>query len=107
MSLQVAAQLAQLEQVVSRKKPCLGPGRIEQRGRVALRQDEPVVVVVVGVLRVIAHVSEEQCGYDVRGRAAGSWMAAAGGCGGCVGGNPKLGGDAFQAFKFDIMQSGR
>ena len=66
MAFQVAAELAQLEQVLHREQPRLRPGRIEQRRGVALGKNEPVVVVVMGILRVVTHVPEEQRRHQVR-----------------------------------------
>ncbi len=59
MAFEVAAELAKLEQFLRREKPRLGPGRIEQRRGMTLGKNEPVVVVIMRVLRVKAHVPEE------------------------------------------------
>src|SRR6266702_3188939 len=59
MAFEVAAELAKLEQFLRREKPRLGLGRIEQRRRMTLGKNEPVVVVIMRVLRVKAHVPEE------------------------------------------------
>ena len=65
MAFEVAAELAELEQFLHREEPGLGPGRVQQRRGVAFGEDEPVVVVVVGVLRVVTHVPEEQGRHQV------------------------------------------
>ena len=56
---------AQLQQLVARKEPGLGPGRIEDRRRVPLRQHEAIVVGILRILRIEAHLGEEQRRHDL------------------------------------------
>ena len=94
MAFEVAAELAELEQVLHREQPGLGPGRVEQRRGVAFGEDEAVVVVVVGVLRVVTHVPEEQRRDQVGRGTARSGMPAARRRRRGNGMNPQLVGDA-------------
>ena len=66
MAFEVAAELAELEQIFHGKQPGLRPGRIQQGRRVAFGENEPVVVVIVGILRVVTHVPKEQGRDQVR-----------------------------------------
>ena len=100
MAFEVAAELAQLEQFLDREQAGLRPGRVQQRRRVALGQDEPVVVVIVRVLGVVAHVPEKEGGHHVRRRTARGRMPAARRRRGRNGMNPQLVGDSLQ--KFDV-----
>src|SRR5947208_432594 len=103
MAFEVAAELAELQQIFGRKKPRFGPGGIEQRGGVAFGQNESVVIVEMWILGIITHVPEEQRGDDVSRRTAGGRMAAARG-GGCVDRmNPQLIGNALQTFNVNIV----
>ena len=77
MAFQVAAELAELEQFLHREQPRLRPGRVQQRRGVAFGENEPVVVVVMGILRVVTHVPEEQGRDQVRRRTTRSRMPAA------------------------------
>ena len=65
MAFEVAAELTQLEQLLHRKQPRLRPGRIQQGRGMAFGKNEPVVVVEVRVLGIVAHVSEEQGRYHI------------------------------------------
>ena len=94
MAFEVAAELAELEQVLHREQPGLRPGGVQQRRGVAFGEDEAVVVVVVGILRVVAHVPEEQGRHHVGRRTARGGMPAARRRGRGDGMNPQLAGDA-------------
>src|SRR5438105_14299957 len=76
MPFQVAAELAQRKQFLSGEQAGLGPRSIQQWRSVALRENEPVVDVIKRIFRVIPHVSEEQRGYQIRGRTTRSGMSA-------------------------------
>ena len=103
MAFEVAAELAQLEQFLRREQPGLGPGRVQQRRGVAFGENEAVVVVVMRVLRVVAHVPEEQRRHQVRRRTARSGMPAARRRGRRNGMNPQLVGDALQALNINVV----
>jgi hypothetical protein len=82
MPFEVRSEEAEGRQVFARDEAGLGPERVEQRRRMALRQNQPVRERVLRVARVEAHLREEQHGHEVRGRLAGSGMPAPGrGCG--------------------------
>ena len=66
MAFEVAAELAELEQVLRREKAGFSPGCVEERGCVAFGKDETVVIVVMRIFGVVAHVGEEQRRHDVR-----------------------------------------
>ncbi len=79
--LQAATGLAVGQQLVVVYRPHrLQPG-VEQRGRVALRQDEPVVARVGGIGDVVPKTGAEH-GHHVRGRRAGGRMPGTGAGGG-------------------------
>ena len=96
-------ELAQLQQFFRREQAGFGPGRIEQRRGMALGEDKPVIIMIMRVFRVIAHVPEKQRGHDVRCRAAGGRVSAAGRGGGSDGMNPQLIGDSLQQLDVDVV----
>jgi len=100
MTFEVAAELTQLQQIACREQPGFRPCGVKERGGVALRQNEAVVVVKMRIFRVVAHVTEKQRGHQVRRRAAGSGMTAACRGRGSDGMDPQLVCDALQ--KFDV-----
>ena len=103
MSFKIAPDLAQLEQFLRREKAGLGPGRIQQRRRVTLRENESIVVEIVRVLWLIPHVPEEKRGHNVgRGTARGRVPAACSRRGGNRM-NPQLIGDALQCLDVNIV----
>ena len=57
----------QLQQLFARKQSCLGPGGIENRRRVSLRQHEAIVIGILRGLGVVAHLGEKQRGDDLGG----------------------------------------
>ena len=79
---QVAAQFAQGGQVLPREQTQLRPNGVQQRRRVAFRENQAVVVRVTRVFWIKPHVAKEQRGGQIRGRTAGTGMAAASGGGG-------------------------
>ena len=93
---EIAIDLSQPEQIVRRHEAGLGPGGVEQRRRVPLREDEAVVVVVLRVPWVEPHVAEEQGGDEVGGRAATRRMAAARSARGAHGRYAQTGRDTLQ-----------
>jgi hypothetical protein len=86
----------QLHQLLAWEETGLGPGGVEDRGRMPFRQDEAIVVGILGVLRIESHLPEEQHGHDVGGRQARRRVAAAGAAGGSDGVDSKLGGDVLK-----------
>ena len=96
MPFEIRFELAQLHQLLAREEPGLGPGRIEDRRRMPLRQDEAIVVGILRILRIESHLREEQHRHDVGGRQARRRVAAAGAAGGSDGVDSKLGGDVLQ-----------
>ena len=78
MSFQIRVHPAQLELFFTRKKARFGPRGIQDRCGMAFRQHEPVRVRVARILRVVAHLREEQHGDDFGRREAGRGMSAAG-----------------------------
>ena len=76
MAFEVRLERPQLHQPLARKEPGLGPGGVENRRRMSLRQHEAIVVRVLGVLRIEVHLREEQHRHDVGGREAGGRMSA-------------------------------
>src|SRR2546426_195322 len=77
MTFQIAFEFSKFEQLARGKESRLRPGRVKQRSGMSFRKDEPIVVRVMGIFRVITHVSKEQCRHQIRGRATGSRMSAA------------------------------
>ena len=77
MSFQVGVDPAQLHQLGLVERAGFGPCRVQKRGRVPLRQHEPVVVGVLGVARIEAHVVEKQHRHNLGGRTATRGVAAA------------------------------
>jgi len=67
VAFQVGFQRAQLKQVLFVEQPGLSPRRIEQGCRVAFRQNEAIVVGILGILRVVPHHGEEEHGDNVGG----------------------------------------
>ena len=74
---QVGRVLAQLHDLAAREEAGFGPGGVEDRGGVALRQHEAVVLVALRVLRIEAHLAEEKRRHDLRGGTARGGVAAA------------------------------
>jgi len=93
---EIAVDPPQLQEIVRRHESRLGPGRVEQRRRVALGEHEAIVLVVLRIPRVESHVAEEERRDDIRGRAAARRMAAAGRTRGAHGGNAQSGRDPLQ-----------
>ncbi len=98
MAFKVIAKLAELQQFRNRDETVFRPRGVKQRRGVAFREDEPVVVVIMRILRVIFHVAEEERGDDIRRRAARSRVAAARRRGRFDGVDAQLVGDSFQKF---------
>ena len=96
VTFEVALQSSQRQQLAAVDEAGLGPGCVQQRRRVALRQHEPVVVVVLRVARIEPHLPEEQSGDDIRRRAAARRVAAAGLGRGAHGLDTEPGGDGLQ-----------
>ena len=65
MAFEIGADLAQLQQLGAIERAGLGPGRVQHRRGVALRQHEPIAVRVLRILRIEAHLGEEQRRHDV------------------------------------------
>ena len=76
MTFEIGTQLTKFHQVFHGKQTRLGPGRIKQRRSVTLRQYEPIIIMIMRVLRVITHVPKEKRCDDIRGRTARSRMSA-------------------------------
>jgi hypothetical protein len=75
VALEPTAERAEREQLLVPDRPCGLEDRIEERRRVALREDEVVVPRVVRVVEVVVQVLREQDGHEVgrghrRGRVA-------------------------------------
>jgi hypothetical protein len=104
VAFEVAREFAQPEQLVNRNQPVFGPGGVKHRSRVPLRKNEAVVIVILRLIRQIAHVAEEQRSNDVGGGHAGSRMAAACGCGFIDGMNSQLVGNPRQRFHGSFFQ---
>ena len=102
MAFEIVAELAELQQFRNRHETVFRPRGVKQRRGVAFRENEPVIVVIVRVLRVILHVAEEQRGDNVRRRAAGGWMTAASRRGRLDGVDAQLVGNPFQQFNVRI-----
>ena len=77
MALEVASDLAQLQQFLRRKQTGLGPGGVQQGRRVAFRQNKAVVIMILGIFRVVAHVPEEEGRDEIRRGTAGGGVTAA------------------------------
>jgi hypothetical protein len=78
VAFEVVAQLAQLEQFAAGHEADCRPGGVQQRRGVALAEHEPIVVGVLRLLRIEAHLREEQRCHQIGRRRAGRRMAAAG-----------------------------
>ena len=96
MPFEIRFDRPQLQQLLAREQAGLGPGRVENRRGVPLRQHEAIVVGILRLLRVVAHLAEEQRRHDVGGRQAGRRMAAAGLARGSDRIDAKLGRDVLQ-----------
>jgi hypothetical protein len=90
------SRAAQLQQFLAREEPGFGPGRVEDRRGVPLRQHAAVVVGVLRVLRVVAHLVEEERRHDLGRRQARGRMPAAGLRRRADRVDPKLGSDVAQ-----------
>ena len=75
---EIGIDAPQREQILARDDAGLGPRGVEDRRGVALREDEPIVVGVVRIARVVPHLRKEERSHDLGRRAAGRRMAAAG-----------------------------
>ena len=62
MTFEIGADLAQLQQLGAIERAGLGPRGVENRRGVPLRQHEAIAVRVVRILRIEAHLGEEQRG---------------------------------------------
>ena len=93
MAFNIAAQLAQGEQIFRRQETSLRPRGIEQRGRVAFGENEPVVVRVARVFGIVAHVAKKKSRHQIGGRAARAGMTTPGRGRGIDGMNAQLIGD--------------
>ena len=78
MSLEIGGQLAQLEELVARKRAGRGPRRVENRRRVAFRQHEAIGLGVMRILRIEPHLREKEGRHDLGRRHARRRMARAG-----------------------------
>ena len=82
MALHAAAGLAEVEHLLV----CDGAGgleyRVEQRGGVALGEDEPVVGVVLWPVEAVPQVLRNEDGGEVGGGHRGGGVARSGGCAG-------------------------
>ena len=67
----------QLQQLGPIERARLGPGGVQQRRGVSLRQHEAIAAGMLRILRVEPHLGEEQRGHEVGRRAAARGMAAA------------------------------
>jgi hypothetical protein len=76
MAFQIGGQLAKVQQVLAREQSCLGPGRIQNRCGMPLRQHEAVGRGVRWIGRDVPHLAEEQDRHEVCGGAARRWMPA-------------------------------
>ena len=100
MTFEVAGERPQLQQILNGHMPDLGPRRVQQRRGVTLREDEAIVVGVLGVLGIKSHAAKKQRRHDVGGGAAGGRMPRAGFGGGVDGMDAQSGCNVFQSGKF-------
>ena len=85
-----------VEELFPRNQAELGPDRVQQRRRMAFRQDESIVQRMPGVLRIVAHLREEERGDQIGGRQARRRMPASGLRRGSNRLDPEAGCDVFQ-----------
>ena len=88
---------AQLQQLGAIEGAGLGPRRVEDRRGVPLRQHEAIAVRVLRILRIEAHLGEEQRRHEIGHRHAAGRMAAAGFRGGAHRIDAQPGGDILQS----------
>ena len=69
---------AQLHHFVARKRAGRGPRRIQNRRRVAFRQHEAIGFRMLRIVRIEAHLGEEQRGDDLGRRQARRRMSGSG-----------------------------
>ncbi len=82
MALEIGVDLTQVQQIVTLQVAGFGPGGVEHRRCVALREDEDIVGRIRRILGIVAHGLKEQRRHQLgRGGASGG-VAAAGGAGG-------------------------
>ena len=98
MTFEIAAQRAEFQKFFSGKQPGFGPRGIKDRSGMTFGKNETVVVVMLRILGVIAHVSEEKGCHQVCHGAAGRGVTAAGGGGGVDGVDAQRVRDPFQQF---------
>ena len=78
MPFEIGVDPPQLQQLGAVERAGLGPGGVEQRRRVPLRQHEAIAPRMLRILRIEPHLGEEQRRDEVGGRAAARRMSAAG-----------------------------
>ena len=78
VTLEVRVDAPQVEEVGARKEPGMRPGRVENRRRMTLRQDEAVVVGILRRFRIEAHLPEKERRDDLCRRHARRRVAASG-----------------------------
>ena len=66
MALEVGVEPAQLQQLASGEQADRRPRRVQERRRVSLGEHEPIVVLVLRLLRVEPHLGKEERCNDVR-----------------------------------------
>ena len=107
MAFELAAQLAERQQLLGGKQPGLSPGGVENGGGVALGEYEAVVAGMGRVGGVVAHdVEEERADQVGRGQATGG-VAGAGGGGGAQGMDAQAGGLLAQQLNGLVLCHGR
>ena len=81
VTLQVGVDLPEVEELLGGEEASLGPGGVEDRGGVALGEDEPVVAGDPGLLDGVPHDAVEEDGHDLGHGGAGCRMAGVAGRG--------------------------
>ena len=97
MAFEIGSDLAQLQQLGAIEGAGLGPRGVQNRRGVALRQHEAIALGILRILRIEAHLREEERGRELGHRHAAGRMAAAGLRRGAHGIDPEPGGDILQS----------
>ena len=100
VALQVAVNAPEGLQVLHREEAPLGQSGVQARCGVALAENEPVPVRVLGVLGVYTQFVKIKIGKEIRCGQAAAGMAALGGMGGRENVHPDLTGGDFQRLQF-------
>ena len=77
VAFEIRIDPAELQQLFARKQTGFGPRGVQNRRGVSFRQHESIVVRIPRIVRVVAHLREEERRHDLGGRQARGRMAAA------------------------------